>query len=205
MKWPSVLRPAVTLRMFEKGLSSVDCFATEWSAGVPQSPVSCYAAARSAAIIAPKCPEHQNDPVEVFTVQALSGMWSNLLASCGCIFWCCAISFFVWPYLSVTRGWTESHIKGKPQKKKSLTPNEMWRCCLPNVFFLPKRAGKGSRRGDLTKKWHGARVGTAARTHELPISSLSPFISLSLSHSLSLLPSEWLFFLFLWIVLLPLS
>lgn len=77
------------------------------------------------------------------------------------------------------------------------------------VRFLsvPKRAGQGNRLGDPTKKWHGARVGTAARTHELPISPPSLFLSPSLSLSLSLPPSphpppEWLF---LWIVLPPLS
>lgn len=50
-------------------------------------------------------------------------------------------------------------------------------------FSFLKRVGKGNRLGDLAKKWHGAWVGTAARTHELPISPLSllPFVCLSLS------------------------
>ncbi len=54
-------------------------------------------------------------------------------------------------------------------------------------FSFLKRAGKGNRLGDPAKKWHGARVGTAARTHELPISPLSFSLSLfCLSVSLSL-------------------
>lgn len=53
------------------------------------------------------------------------------------------------------------------------------------TFSFLKRPGKGNRVENPAKKWHGARVGTAARTHELTI---SPF-PLSLSVCLSAHPT----------------
>ena len=55
-------------------------------------------------------------------------------------------------------------------------------------FSILKRVGKGNGLGDLAKKWHGARAGTAARTHELPISPLSLSFPLSVCLSLCLPP-----------------
>lgn len=61
----------------------------------------------------------------------------------------------------------------------------MWLHCAVLFFFsFLKRAGKGNRLRDPAKKWHAAWVGTAARTHELPITPRLPFVCLSLSLSL---------------------
>ncbi len=57
-------------------------------------------------------------------------------------------------------------------------------------FLFWREAGKGNRLGDLAKKWHGARVGTAARTHELPFSPRSNILFVCLSLPLSLSPSS---------------
>lgn len=192
MKWPSVLRPAVTFRMFEKGLSSVGCFAIEWSAGVPQSPVSCYSAARSAVIIAPKCPEHQNDPVEVFTVQALSGMWSNLLASRGYIFDVVLFpSLFDRVYLWLSAQ-PQVTLKESRRRRKAL-----WRMKCDSAVC---QTSFSSRRGQVKEADEGIwqRNGTEPELAQLHVhmsSPLAPSLPLSLCLSPTLSPSLFLLLL----------